>query len=460
MRRLVVILLIFAAAAAGVALYLSERAAAESKRPNIRTTIVERGDLTLTVNATGTVAPVRTVRLNFDTPGIVQEVLVEEGQRVETGQLLARQDDTGLKLALTQAEANLRAAELTLQQLTAPPSAQDIAVAEAAVRSAQGVYNSLATSVDPRAIKIAELRYQQAKTAWDDAITHRKDMGGRFPLDSPTYQLALAQEGQASFYAEIARLQMEILKRGVDSRALGAASARIAEAKAQLERLKTGPPQIQVDRAQLAVDQAKIAVNQAKRQLESAQLRAPFAGIVSNLTIEPGALSLASTPNIAALTLTDLSRLHVDIRVDEIDIGQVQAGQIVRLLLDALPGETLTGRVERIALTANQNAAVVTYDVRVALDPTTLAVRPGMTTNATIIIREQRDVVRVPNLYVRLDQRNNQAFVNLVNTDGTLTEIPVALGLRTEEYSEIVAGLNEGDIVGINLDSDFSLFGR
>ena len=298
MRRLIIILVVLSVIAAGAVLYLNERAAAESKRPNIRTTPIERGDLTLTVNATGTVAPARTVRLNFDIPGIVQEVLVEEGQGVEARQLLARQDDTGLKLALTQAEASLKAAELSLQQLTAPPSEQDIAVAEAAVRSAQGVYNALATSVDPRTIKIAELRYQQAKTAWDDAITHRKDMGGRFPLDSPTYQLALAQEGQASFYAEIARLQVEILKRGVDGRALGAASARISEAKAQLERLKIGPPQIQVDRAQLGVDQAKIAVNQAKRQLESAQLRAPFAGVVSSLTIKPGA-SAFPTPRMS-----------------------------------------------------------------------------------------------------------------------------------------------------------------
>lgn len=340
----------------------------------------------------------------------------------------------------------------------APPSDKDIAVAEANIKAAQGAYNALLSSVNPNAIHVAELRYQQAKTAWDDAITHRKDIGGRVSTESPTYQLALAQEGQASFLAEIARLQVQLLKRGVDGRALSAAKARIDEAKAQLERLKAGPPKIQVDRAQLAIDQAKIAVDQVQRQLDGTQLRAPFSGIVTGLSVKAGALSLS---NIPAIVLTDTSQLHVDVKVDEIDIGQVRQGQSVRLALDALPDNPLTGTVDQIALTANQDAAVVTYDVRVALDPTGAPVRVGMTASATVIVQELRNVLRAPNLYVRLDRRTNQAFVNLVNADGSLTEVPVSVGLRAEEYSEVVGGLNEGDTIGINLDaSNFSLFGK
>jgi multidrug efflux pump subunit AcrA (membrane-fusion protein) len=68
--------------------------------------------------------------------------------------------------------------------------------------------------------------------------------------------------------------------------------------------------------------------------------------------------------------------------------------------------------------------------------------------------------LRVPNLYVRLDRRTNEAFVNLVNADNSLTEVPVSLGFRTEDYSEVLGGLNEGDTVGINLDSNFDLFGN
>jgi HlyD family secretion protein len=443
---------------AGVIVFVHEREANQAQRPNIRVVRIDRGDLILTVSATGTVAPAQTAKLSFETPGIVQEVLVDEGQRVKAGQLLARQDDAAQKLAVEQAEANLNVAQLTLQQVMAPPGEKDIAIAEANVKAAQGAYNALLGMVDPNAIRVAELRYRQAKTAWDDAITHRKDIGGRVSTDSPTYQLALAQEGQASFLAEIARLQLELLRRGADSRLLVAAKARIAEAQAELERLKAGPPRLQVDRAQLAIDQARIARDEAQRLLDSTQLHAPFSGIVTAVNVKIGALSLNDLP---AVVVTDNAQLHVDIKVDEIDIGLLRQGQPVRLVLDALPSDTLIGKVERIALVANQSAAVVTYDVRVALAPTEAPVRVGMTASATVIVQELNDTLRVPNLYVRLERRTNQAFVNLVNADSTLTEIPISIGLRTEEYSEIVGGLNEGDAIGINLDADnFSLFGK
>jgi HlyD family secretion protein len=371
-RKLLVVLIVVGLGAAAVVVFIQQRDASQGQRPNIRTVAVDRGDLILTVNATGTIAPAQSVRLSFDAPGIVQEVLVEEGQSVTAGQLLARQDDSAQKLAVSQADANLSVAELTLQQVMSPPSEKDIAIAEASVKAAQGAYNALLGSVDRNAIRVAELRYQQAKTAWDDAITHRKDIGGRVPTDSPIYQLALAQEGQASFLSEIARLQVQILKRGVDGRALSAAKARVAEAQAQLERLKAGAPRIQIDRAQLAVDQARIAVDQAARQLDSTRLVAPFAGSVTAVNVKVGALAVNTVP---AIVVTDASRLHVDVKVDEIDIGQLREGQPVRFTLDALPEETLTGSVERIALTANTSAAVVTYDVRVALDPTKALVR-------------------------------------------------------------------------------------
>jgi multidrug efflux pump subunit AcrA (membrane-fusion protein) len=163
--------------------------------------------------------------------------------------------------------------------------------------------------------------------------------------------------------------------------------------------------------------------------------------------------------SLPALILVDGSRLHVDIKVDEVDIGQLKIGQSARFTLDALPGEALTGTIERIALAANQTATVTTYDVRVAVDRPGAPVRIGMTASATITVRELRDVLRVPNQFVRLDRRTNQAYVNLVNPDNSLYEIPVSLGLRTEEYSEILGGLNEGDIIGIDLNAGgFSIF--
>jgi multidrug efflux pump subunit AcrA (membrane-fusion protein) len=134
--------------------------------------------LLLTVNATGFVAAERSVRLSFETPGVIQQVLVEEGQRVEAGQILIRQDSTAQQLALKQAEAALDIARLTLEQLKAPVSEKDLAVADASVKAAEGAYNALLRSVDANAIKAAELRVQQASAAAEAATRRTKDIGG------------------------------------------------------------------------------------------------------------------------------------------------------------------------------------------------------------------------------------------------------------------------------------------
>ncbi len=457
MRRIVIIAVVLLVVGGGGAYAYSRYSAGRAaQKPNIRQVTIDRGDMTLSVNATGSVAALRTAKLSFDTPGLVVAVAVAEGQRVLAGALLAKQDDTGYQLAVTQTEAALRAAQLGLDQLKQPPSEKDLAVAKANVKAAKDSYSAIAGSVDATAVNAAQLKYQQAQQAALDATQHRMDVGGRAKQDSPEFQLALAQEGQASFGVEAARLQVEALKRGPDSRILGAAKSRITLAEAELARLQAGALPVQIDQAELKVRQAQTALDQAKQQLATTELRAPFAGEVTTVTLREGGLSLST---VAGIVLTDRSQLNVNINVDEIDIGQVREGQPVTLTFDALSGELYGGTVARIAPAPNQGTTV-TYQVQVLLPPDAMRVKPGMTASTTISIRQLKNIVRVPNIFVRLDRRSGQAYVNLVAPDLTLTEIPVQLGLRTDEYSEVVAGLAEGDSVGVNLDSGFSLFGQ
>ncbi|MBX3081511.1 MAG: efflux RND transporter periplasmic adaptor subunit [Anaerolineae bacterium] len=457
MRRILLVLVVAAViVAGGYWVWQQQQATAAEQKPNIRTATIDRGSLTLLVNANGNIAPERSVRLSFDAPGIVAEIDAKEGQMVSAGQILARQDDTAQRLAVEQAKANLNVAELSLRRLQAPPDPRDLAVAEAQVKTAEASYNALFSTITPAQIRAAEAQYNQAVAAYETATQRRKDTGGQYPTDSVPFQLALAQEGQASFNAEIARLQVQLLRRGPDGRTVAAAKAQIEASKARLDQLKAPVPQVQIDQATISIDQAKFALEQAERQLEKVVLTAPFSGVVSTIAIRQGALSVTGVP---AIVLVDVSRFHVDVRVDEIDIGLLREGQPVALTVDALGGAALSGRVDRIALVADQSGTVTTYQVRMALDPTEAKIKAGMTVSAAITVQEVIDVVRVPNQFVRLDKRTNQAYVNLVNSTGTLTEIPIQLGLRTEEYSEVVVGLREGDTVGINLDAGgFSLF--
>ena len=155
------------------------------------------------------------------------------------------------------------------------------------------------------------------------------------------------------------------------------------------------------------------------------------------------------------MQITDITPLRLTVEVDEIDIRQIREGLPARVRLDAIPDANYQAELERIGLISTADTGIVSYDVNVRLgeidDP---RLRVGMTAEASVIVEERRDVLIVPNLYIRLDRQNDQAFVNVMRADGTLEEIEVTLGLQGADVSEITAGLREGDIVAVDLAAD------
>jgi HlyD family secretion protein len=150
--------------------------------------------------------------------------------------------------------------------------------------------------------------------------------------------------------------------------------------------------------------------------------------------------------------LTDLSEYHLDVMVDEIDIGRVAVGQPVTITLDALPGETLSGEVTQIADTALPEALVVSYLVTVRLNPTDAPLRAGMTANADLVTERRDNVLLVPNRFIRIDRNTGQTYVDKVS-GGQASPVEIQTGLRDETHSEVLAGLEEGDVVALVQES-------
>jgi multidrug resistance efflux pump len=364
MRRVIVIVVIIFACLACVAIpaFVLPQAGLRPGGQNgaqasLSKAIVDKGDLKLTVSATGSIVANRQSKIGFDVPGRVLEVLVKEGQRVEAGQLLARQDDSTQQATLAQTEFSLKAAEANLQKILRPVDAGEIAKAEANVKSAQGNYSSLAGSVSSQTVKTYDLQYQKAVTAAENAEKVRRDAGGRYGQDDPNYQKAVAQVGSAQFDAEIAKLNLEKAKRG---RSLAEATAQIAYQQAILAQVKAGPRQVDIDAAQAEFEIAKMQRDEAKHALDKTRLVAPFAGIATTVSLKVGEIS-----GVSAIVITDTGALYADVNVDETDIAKILIGQPVEITLDALSGVTLTGKVTRIAPTADTTAAaVITYKAR------------------------------------------------------------------------------------------------
>jgi HlyD family secretion protein len=414
---------------------------AQNKQAALRTAIIDKGDLILTVSATGSTVARRQAQISFDQAGRVQEVLVQEGQTVQAGQLLARLDDSTQQANLQQADYALKAAQAALDKLLRPVDAGDLANAEADVKSAQGQYSAIAGAVSLEQIKAYEVQYQQAQAAAKNAEALRIEAGGRYAQDDPNYQRYLAQVGTATFNAEIARLRLEQAKAG---RSLVVATANIAYYQARLAQVKAGSKQADIDDAQAQLAIAQLQRDQTQHQLDKTRLLAPFAGVLIAVNVKAG--EVKSGP---VMVIMDNSEIYVDVKVDESDIGKIRVGQPIEFTLDALPDTTLTGKVQRIADMADASASVITYLVRVTLDPTSAPVKVGMTANASFLVTELRNVTRVPNLFLKFNRSTGQTTVNLANADGSFTEVPVKLGVQGSDASEVIEGLYEGDTVAL-----------
>jgi HlyD family secretion protein len=426
--------------------------------------VVIRAPLRETIGATSTVAPIRQVSLLFEGTGIVAEVYVREGQVVAAGDPIARLDADTLASAVRDAELLRDIRQIALDALLAPPRTEDIAAAQAALDSAQAQLNAAYSTNNPESEQIAQIQAELARNALYQAqlqrdlavnppdVTITQDVPGVGPV-TQTIDVAGANPEQfepslvqAEYGVQVADASASAAQdRGADAGSVATANAAIVAAQTALDRLVNGADAMDVQMAQIELAQAEQGVALAQSNLDRALLTAPFDGVIATLNITAGEPPAAQT---AAAVLIDSSGFYLDLPVDESEIARIEAGQAVEIELDALPDALITGLVTRVPVAPAPQVAgqtVVTYIVRVTLDPTDEMVRAGMTATASIILRELDEALVLPNRFIRIDRDSGQAFVTVATPDGGYTEIPVMLGVRNETTSEIVSGMAEGD---------------
>lgn len=441
MRRVLIILIILALlGVAGIWTYQTYFAPAEDLAQIEREEhVIRPGTLSAIVNATGTILPERQTTLSFKNPGRVAEVWAEEGQVVSEREPLARLETADLDFAVSQAELALAAAQAQYLRIQRPPARHEIAAAEAALESSKASYRRLTAGPLPEEIQVARTNLDQASASLAQAQSAYDKVADR--PDVALLPQALQLE-QATVAYEAAKASFDLTMRGPTEAELAGAQSAIAQAEAALARLQEGVSDEDLLVAQIQVQQAQLSLDQARHQLEGTELLAPHPGMITFVGIQEGELT-AGQP---AFILTDLSQYHLEVSVDEIDIGPVADGQQVDVTLDALPGISLEGQVERIAKTAQFDSGIAAYNVTVRLDPTEAPLRVGMTANVDIVTERREEILLVPNRFVRIDRTTGQAFVDrLAGMEIQPTEIQI--GLRDETFSQVLAGLEDGDVV-------------
>lgn len=445
-------------------------------------TTPELGTLTVVVTGSGTLMPRRQVPLAFAAGGVVAELLVEEGQVVAEGDVLAALDAADFEAALRDAQIGFDLQRAAFDALNAEPREVDIAAAEAALTAAQASFNAaLFTQPSDSDVEIARLQRELAgNQLWQvqlqrDAATQAftldpvtrgdlpEDISGVVPdsaidevndiIDAINAQAVTGSGNllqleaairQSDYGVQIADARYNsVLNAGPDLGALASANAARVQAQVALERLLNGPSEFDLRLAEIDLQRAQLALEQAEASLAFTRLTAPFDGVIAVVNVVAG----EPPPNGPAMVLMDPGGYYVDLAVDETDIVNVQVGQRVSLRFDALPDTPLTGTVSRVALTPVDAGQLVTYLTRVILDPNTAPIRVGMSATARITISELESVLILRNRFIRIDRSTQQAYVTVALEGGRYQEIPVTLGLRNETHSQIVSGLEPGQKV-------------
>jgi len=206
-------------------------------------------------------------------------------------------------------------------------------------------------------------------------------------------------------------------------------------------------------RDQEKVSQARIDV--ARAQLERTILRAPFTGVIAEINGEVGEFvtpSPVGIPTPPTVDLVDGSCLYISAPIDEVDAPLVRAGQRASITLDAFPNRRFPGFVRRVApyvLDTEKQARTVEVEAEIE-NPEKYNLLPGYSADVEIILENRENVLRVPTQSI-LDGKR----VLVLNGDsGTLESRPVKKGVSNWEYTEIVSGLEAGELVVTSVDRE------
>ena len=356
-----------------VVLFLLSRCFAPPKPPNYATAPITKGDLTVTVSATGNLAPTDQINVGSQVSGLIHDVYVQNNDKVKKGQPLAQLDLPLLKAAVAQAQAALQ-------------------------------------------VGVASIAQAKATVDQDKAVLDRDE------------QVFKESDGKVPSKVEMDSARADYAR----------AVANVASAEAQ-------------------VAQDKANVQTAETNLGYGTIYAPVTGVVLSRQVEPGQ-TVAAAFNVATLftIAEDLSRMKIEVKVDEADVGELKEGAPASFTVDAYPGRTFPATVTRVDLGANatpqvnsagstvsSSSTVVAYTTVLSVANQDLRLKPGMTATALITVAHKTGVLLAPNAALRFNPKTPPAGAG-AGPPGGPPRGAVQLGPRQNNAGSQTADIGRG----------------
>lgn len=296
-----------------------------------------------TVKVSGNIE-VTAVEVSFKVPGRVKERLVDEGETVAAGRIIARLESDDQLHEVAARLAEMQTAQAFLAELLAGSRTEEIGQAEAQLSRAKAEESRLQKDFARQ-----EVLYQK------EVISTREFDAARTAYD--------------------------------------AARASVREGSERLKLVRKGPRQETIAQARARLKDTEAALAQAKTRLGYTTLTSPLAGLVLSKNVEPGEQVAAGTPIV---TVGEMGSVWVRAYVNETDLGRVKVGQKARVKTDTYPGKTYDGVLSFIASEAEftpksvqteKERVKLVYRVKITIPNPLMELKPGMPADAEIIIQ-------------------------------------------------------------------------
>jgi multidrug efflux pump subunit AcrA (membrane-fusion protein) len=341
------------------------------------------------VIASGTVVPGKEARMAFTSGGNLESVEVAIGDQVEAGQVLARLSGAEqLQASLSGAELEILTAEQALQKLNDDLPEEQTAALQAlneardALRDAQQKITGFGVPPEQIDIDVASSNVALAKRALEDAKKDFQPYANKpendFRRATLLSKLAEAQEQYDNAVKQLNRMTGVFVPEFDMAQAqteLEIAQARLKLAEDRYALLQNGPDPAEVELIQARIKNAQDQAAAVRASLDNLEMKAPFAGTVSQVNVQSGEWVI---PGQAILALADLENLRIETTdLSENDIPRVEVGQLVTVLIEALNQE-VSGVVSEIAPLADTLGGDVVYKTTIDLDSLPPGLRAGM----------------------------------------------------------------------------------
>jgi HlyD family secretion protein len=378
----------------------------EAAEDSSKLVAVTRKTLKTTITAAGAVRPVKTVNISPKTPGRLARLLVEQGDRVVKGQVVAEMDRSDLEGRLQEVEGTIAQAKARLDRLKEGTRTEQVGQAQARLESLKV------------GLTLSQSRYKRNQGLFETG--------------------AISQDA-----LDAARVAYE------------QAQAQVRESSKNLEELKRGPRRQEISEAQAQVQQAQGQRTVIQSQLNDTVLRAPFAGVVTQRYATEGAIVTPTTTASTTASATSSSivtlagTLEVLADVPEAEIGAVLPEQKVEVRSEAFPDRVFPGVVRLISPEAVVVQNVTSFQVRVRLLPQD-KLRSGMNVTALFVGKSIPRALAVPTVAIVTGKGQTGVLVPGPEPDKPKF-VSVTIGPTSGQETQIIQGVTEGQKVYLDL---------